>query len=42
MEAKTPKEFFEEILPKKFKPDKAMGVDITVQVNITESMAVGG
>ena len=34
MEAKTPKEFFSEILPKKFNPDKAEGVDVIVQVNI--------
>jgi len=34
MEAKTPKEFFEQILPRRFKPDKAAGVDVTIQVNI--------
>jgi putative sterol carrier protein len=34
-EAKTPKEFFEEVLPRRFKPDKALGIDVTVQVNIT-------
>ena len=34
-EAKTPKEFFEEVLPKRFKPDKAGGIDVTVQINIT-------
>ena len=33
-EAKTPKEFFEKILPVRFKPEKAVGVDVTVQVNI--------
>jgi putative sterol carrier protein len=33
-EAKTPKEFFEKILPMRFKPEKAAGVDVTVQVNI--------
>ena len=33
-EAKTPKEFFEKILPVRFKPEKATGVDVTVQVNI--------
>ena len=33
-EAKTPKEFFEKILPKRFKPDKAGGIDVTVQINI--------
>ena len=35
MEAKTPKEFFEEILPNRFNPAKAAGVDVTVQINIT-------
>jgi putative sterol carrier protein len=35
MEAKTPKEFFEKILPSRFNPSKAQGVDVTVQVNIT-------
>lgn len=34
-EAKTPKEFFEKVLPKRFKPDKAVGIDVTVQINIT-------
>jgi putative sterol carrier protein len=35
MEAKTPKEFFEKVLPNKFKPDKAAGVDVIVQLNIS-------
>ena len=35
MKAKTPKEFFEKVLPIRFKPDKAAGFDVTVQVNIT-------
>jgi putative sterol carrier protein len=35
MEAKTPQEFFDEILPCRFKPDKAKGIDVAVQVNIT-------
>ena len=34
-EAKTPKEFFEKVLPSRFKPDKALGIDVIVQVNIT-------
>jgi putative sterol carrier protein len=34
-EAKTPKEFFEKVLPHRFKPDKALGIDVIVQVNIT-------
>jgi putative sterol carrier protein len=35
IEAKTPKEFFENVLPSRFNPSKAQGVDVTVQVNIT-------
>lgn len=35
MEAKTPKEFFETTLPSKFKPERAAGVDVTAQVNVT-------
>lgn len=35
MEAKTPREFFEKVLPVRFKPDKAEGVDVTVQVDIS-------
>jgi putative sterol carrier protein len=35
MEATTPKEFFEKILPNKFKPAKAAGIDVIVQVTIT-------
>ena len=34
-DTKTPKEFFEKILPSRFKPEKAKGIDITVQINIT-------
>ncbi len=36
-EAKTPKEFFEKVLPSRFNPDKAGGIDVTVQVNIVGS-----
>jgi putative sterol carrier protein len=36
-EAKTPKDFFEKLLPSRFKPEKAAGIDVTVQVNITGS-----
>ena len=32
---KTPKEFFDEMLPSRFKPEKASGIDVTVQINIT-------
>ncbi len=35
MEANTPREFFEKILPQRFKPEKAAGVDVVVQVTIT-------
>jgi len=35
MEAKTPKEFFEKVLPSRFNSDKAEGVDVTVQINVT-------
>ena len=35
MEAKTPKEFFEKVLPSRFNPSKAVGVDVTAQINIT-------
>ena len=34
-DAKTPKEFFEKVLPSRFKPEKAVGIDVTVQINIT-------
>jgi putative sterol carrier protein len=34
MKAKTPEEFFKQILPGRFKPDKASGIDVTVQVSI--------
>jgi len=35
MEARTPKEFFEKVLPTKFKPDKAEGFEAVAQANIT-------
>jgi putative sterol carrier protein len=35
MEAKTPKEFFEKDLPTRFKPDKAAGIDVIAQLNLT-------
>ena len=35
METKTPKQFLEEILPSKFKPEKAGDFDITAQLNLT-------
>jgi len=35
MEAITPTEFFDMILANRFRPDKAKGIDVTVQVNLT-------
>jgi len=35
MEIKTSQEFFETILLGKFKPDKAKGIEVIVQVNLT-------
>lgn len=34
-EVKTPKEFFEKILPKRFNPEKAQGVDVIVNIDIS-------
>ncbi len=35
MEVRTPKEFFDTVLQNRFKPDKAKGIDVTAQVNLT-------
>lgn len=35
MEVKTPKEFFEKVMPQKFEASKAAGIDTVVQMNIT-------
>jgi putative sterol carrier protein len=35
MEVKTPKEFFEKVLPTKFNPDKAKDFEAVAQVDIT-------
>ena len=35
VEVKTPKEFFEKILPQRFKPEKAKGVDVIVNIDIS-------
>jgi putative sterol carrier protein len=35
MEAKTPQGFLDEILPLRFKPEKAKGIDATIQLNVT-------
>jgi putative sterol carrier protein len=37
MEANSPKEFLEKILPTRFRSDKAEGIDIIAQVNLTGS-----
>lgn len=42
MEAQTPKEFFEEILSTRFKPEKAVGVDVTAQLDILGSEGEAG
>ncbi len=35
MQIENPREFFEKVLPEKFDPDKAEGIDMVMQVNIT-------
>ncbi|MEJ2113974.1 MAG: SCP2 sterol-binding domain-containing protein [Flavobacteriaceae bacterium] len=35
LEVKTPKDFFEKILPTRFNPKKAKGVDVIVNINIS-------
>jgi putative sterol carrier protein len=35
MEVKTPQEFFDKVLPSRFKPENAKGIDVTAQVNLT-------
>jgi len=35
METKTPKEFFENVLPERFKPEKAVGINVVAQLNFT-------
>jgi len=35
MEIETPREFFDIVLPERFKPEKAEGIDVVVQVKIT-------
>jgi putative sterol carrier protein len=37
MEIKTPKEFFEKTLPARFKPEKAAGIDVVAQLNLSGS-----
>jgi putative sterol carrier protein len=35
MEANTPQEFFEKSLPDRFKPEKAEGINVTAQINVS-------
>jgi putative sterol carrier protein len=35
METITPKEFFEKALPARFKPEKAAGINVIAQLNVT-------
>lgn len=34
MEAETPREFFEKVMPDKFDPSRAAGIDCVVQMNL--------
>ena len=35
MESKTPKDFFEKTLPLRFKPEKASGINVVAQLDVT-------
>jgi putative sterol carrier protein len=35
METNTPREFFEKALPARFKPEKAVGIKVIAQLNVT-------
>jgi len=35
MEVKTPREFFEKVMPEKFDSNKAVGIDCVVQMNLS-------
>ena len=35
MDSSTPKDFFEKALPQRFKPEKAVGIDVVTQINVT-------
>ncbi len=35
MESNTPQDFFEKVLPQRFKPEKAIGIDVIAQINVT-------
>ncbi len=34
-EAKTPQEFFDKVLPARFKPEKAEGIDVVAQMHVS-------
>ena len=34
MDAKTPRQFLQEILPKAFKPEKTAGIDVVAQLTV--------
>jgi putative sterol carrier protein len=40
MEIKSSQEFFENILPSRFKPEKAKDIQITVQINLTGNSSI--
>jgi putative sterol carrier protein len=35
MDSSTPQEFFEKALPQRFKSEKAAGIDVVAQINVT-------
>jgi putative sterol carrier protein len=35
MDSSTPQEFFEKALPQRFKPEKAVGINVVTQINVT-------
>ena len=35
MDSSTPQDFFENALPQRFKPEKAVGIDVVTQINVT-------
>ena len=35
MEAETPREFLEKMLPARFKPEKTLGIDVVAQLSLT-------
>ncbi len=39
MESNTPQEFFEKVLPARFNPEKASGIDVVAQIDINGERA---